>query len=86
MWVCVSVYVHGHRQTDTHTHTHTMEYYSAIKKNETMPSATKWMDLEITIQSEVSRTEEDKYRSLSWGIWKDDINELIYKTEIDSQT
>ena len=39
----------------THTHTHTMEYYSAIKKNETMPSATKWMDLEITIQSEVSQ-------------------------------
>ena len=37
------------------THTHTMEYYSAIKKNETMPSATKWMDLEITIQSEVSQ-------------------------------
>ena len=78
------MYMDTDRQT--HTHTHTMEYYSAIKKNETMPSATKWMDLEITIQSEVSRTEEDKYRSLSWGIWKDDINELIYKTEIDSQT
>ena len=59
------MYMDTDRQTHTHTHTHTMEYYSAIKKNETMPSATKWMDLEITIQSEVSRTEEDKYRSLS---------------------
>ena len=30
----------------THTHTHTQEYYSAIKKNETMPSVTTWTDLE----------------------------------------
>ena len=33
-----------------------MEYYSAIKKNELMLSATIWMDLEITILSEVSQT------------------------------
>ena len=26
--------------THTHTHTHTLEYYSAIKKKETLPSAT----------------------------------------------
>ena len=25
-------------------HIYTMEYYSAIKKNETMPSAATWMD------------------------------------------
>ena len=37
-----------------------MEYYSAIKKNEIMPFAATWMDLEIIILSEVSRTEKDK--------------------------
>ena len=37
-----------------------MEYYSAIKRNETMPSAATWMDLEILILSEVSQKEKDK--------------------------
>ena len=32
---------------------YTMEYYSAIKKNKIMPFAATWMDLEITILSEV---------------------------------
>ena len=32
-----------------------MEYYSAIKKNEMMPFAATWMDLQITILSEVSQ-------------------------------
>ena len=38
-----------------------MEYYSAIKKNETMPFAATWMDLETVILSEVSQTEKEKY-------------------------
>ena len=32
---------------------YTMEYYSAIKKNEIMPFAAKWMDLKIITLSEV---------------------------------
>ena len=32
---------------------HTMEYYSAIKKNEILPSAATWMDLESVTLSEV---------------------------------
>ena len=34
---------------------YTMEYYSNIKKNEIMPLATTWMDLESVELSEVSR-------------------------------
>ena len=46
-----------------------MEYYSAIKKNETIPFAATWMDPEIIILSEVSQTEKDKYMvSLTCGI------------------
>ena len=35
----------------------TMEYYSAIKKNEIMPFAATWMDLEIIILNKVSEKE-----------------------------
>ena len=38
-----------------------MEYYSAIKKNEIMPSAATGMGLETVILSQVSQTEKDKY-------------------------
>ena len=34
---------------------HTMEYYSAIKKNEILPFATMWMELEGIMLSEVSQ-------------------------------
>ena len=37
-----------------------MEYYSAIKKNEVMPTTATWMDLEIIIFSEVSQKKKDK--------------------------
>ena len=49
---------------------YTMEYYSAIKKNEIMPFAATWMDLESVILREVSQTEKEKYymTSLTCGI------------------
>jgi len=38
-----------------------MEYYSAIKKNDIMPFAATWMELETLILSETSQKEKDKY-------------------------
>ena len=34
---------------------YTVEYYSAIKKNEIMPFAAAWMDLEIIVLSEKAK-------------------------------
>ena len=42
-----------------------MKYYSTLKKNEIMPFAATWMDLETVILSEVSQTEKDKYHMIS---------------------
>ena len=42
---------------------YTMEDYSDIKKNEIMPLAEAWMDLEITIQNEV-KSDKDKYHMI----------------------
>ena len=38
-----------------------VEYYSAIKKNEMLPFAGTWMDLEDIIFSEIRQREKDKY-------------------------
>ena len=44
--------------------------YSSIKKNEIMPFAATWVDLDHVILSKVSQTEKDKYHmtSLTCGI------------------
>ena len=46
------------------------------------------MDLEMVILSEISQKKSGKYHmiSLICGILKNDTNELIYETEIESQT
>ena len=42
-----------------------MEYYSAIKRNEIMPFAATWMELETLILSEMSQKDKDKYHMIS---------------------
>ena len=46
-----------------------MEYYFSGIKNEIMPFAATWMDLEIIILSEISQKEKGKYHMvpLMWG-------------------
>ena len=63
---------------------YTMEHYSAIKKNGIMPFATPWMNLEIIILSEVCQTKTNIIYHLCVESLTNDINETIYKTEIDS--
>ena len=52
---------------DTHTHTHMSHTYIhngillGHKKNEILPFATAWMDLEGIMLSKISQTEKDKY-------------------------
>ena len=50
--------------------------------------AATWMGIEIVIPSEVSQAEKDKYHIilLICEIYKNNTNQLIYKTETDSQT
>ena len=45
---------------------HTTEYYSAIKKNEIIPFAVTWMNLEIIILSEVSQTKKDNMYNIAY--------------------
>ena len=66
---------------------YTKEYYSAIKRNETVPFAKTWMDLAIIIQSEVSQKEKNNYYILTHtcGIQKNGTDELICQTEIETE-
>ena len=46
-------------------HIFTMEYYSAIKRNETELFVVMWIDLESVIKSEVSQKKKNKYHMLT---------------------
>ena len=64
------------------------EHFSVIKKNETIPFAGTWMNLEIVTLSEVSQAEKDKHHKilLIFGILKKNCtNKPIYKMEMESQ-
>ena len=43
---------------------YTKEYYLAMRKNETMPFAATWMELEGML-SEVNQSEKDRYHMFS---------------------
>ena len=42
-----------------------MEYSSAIKKNEILPFATMWIELEGIMLNEITRSKKDKYHMTS---------------------
>ena len=44
---------------------YTVEYYSVIKKSETLPAAGTWMDMEGIMLNEISQKEKDKYCTIS---------------------
>ena len=62
--------------------------YSAIKRNAFESVLMRWMNLEPITQSEVSQKEKDKYCILMhiYGIWKDGIEEFIYRVTVEKQT
>ena len=58
-----------------YAYTYMMDYYSAIKKNERMPFAVTWMDLEIII---LNGERQISYNITYMWYLKYDTNELIY--------
>ena len=54
-WIKKMGYIYVYTHTHTHTHTHTMEYCSAIKKNEILPFAATWMELEYIMLNKISQ-------------------------------
>ena len=66
--------------THTHTHIHTLEYYSAIR-NEILPFAATWIDLENIILSDVSQKKTNTVWHHLYRKSKNNTNETIWKTK-----
>ena len=67
-----------------------VDYYSDIEKNEIMPFAETWMDLEIIILSEVKSGKGKTSFDITYHLpvesnFFNHINELIYKTETEKK-
>ena len=64
-------------------HRWTIYIHTAIKKNEIMPFAATWMQLEITMLSEVSQKEKKIAYDITYMLNLNyDTNELIYETDL----
>ena len=83
-WIKKMWYVWMYIYIYTHTHNGLLLSH---KKNEILSFAATWVDLEITLLSEVSQT---KTNIILYHLYveskKNNTKELIYKTETDSQT
>ena len=44
---------------------YTMKYYLSMRKNEIMPFAAMWMELEGIVLSEISQSQKDRYHMFS---------------------
>jgi hypothetical protein len=63
---------------------YTMEFYSAIKKNDIMLLAGKWMELENLMLSEISRAKENQRSHVFSHMWKLDLKvQCIYRNIYD---
>ena len=58
---------------------YTIVYHLVIKKKIHVPFAIVWMDLENIIPSEISQSETDKYRMISFILESDGQTELTMK-------
>ena len=67
---------------------YTMEYYSAIKRKEIPAFLATWMDLEITVLSEVRQTVRHQHHmlSLTCGILKKDTMNFFPEQILTQQT
>ena len=55
-----------------------MERYLAIKKNEILPFATTWMELECIMLSEISQSEKDRYHMIHLYVEFQKLNRRSY--------
>ena len=79
------IYIYIYMYTHTHTHTHTGPLLS--HKNEILPFAATWMDLENIILTKVSQTGRQIFYAItSMQNVKNNTNQYIYKKLTDSQT
>ena len=53
------------------------------KKNEIMPTAATWMDLQIIILNDVRRKRQIPLSTHMWNL-KYNMNELIYETDLET--